>query len=78
MHHQYLAVLKRYSAGEISANQAASFMEPGASAHDVYSRVVQAGLHLPSPPQAVIDAQIQQALKLFGHYYDKNVIETHQ
>ena len=61
-----MSILCQYTSGNISARQAASLMGHGASEHDVYVETVKAGLHLPLPPQEVMDAQVKRAVELFG------------
>ncbi len=46
-----LAVLKRYSAGELDPLGAARAMGDWASEHDVYAGILAAGLTLPPPPE---------------------------
>jgi len=38
----------------------------GATEHDVYIATQRAGLHLPLPPQQVIDAEVKRAQELLS------------
>lgn len=61
-----LDILRRYSAGDISARRAAVLLGSGATEHDVYVATQRAGLHLPLPPQQVIDAEVRRAQELLS------------
>lgn len=58
--------IRRYSAGEISANRAADLLGPEATVADVYVLTRQSGLPLPRPPRAQEEAELAHALKLLG------------
>ena len=60
-----LAILRRYSAGEISAREASYAMGGDASEHDVYVQTVRAGLPIPSPPPEVIEAEVAALRRLY-------------
>nr|WP_294507171.1 hypothetical protein [uncultured Rhodopila sp.] len=44
-----LIILRRYSAGEISAREAAECLGPNATQHDVFAGIIAAALPLPQP-----------------------------
>lgn len=58
--------IRRYSAGEISANKAADLLGRGAMVADVYVLTRRAGLPLPRPPRAQEEAELAHALSVLG------------
>ena len=59
-----LAVLRRYSAGEISDREAAKCLGPRATQHDVFAGVIAAELPLPQPTPEEL-AREMSALRAF-------------
>jgi hypothetical protein len=59
--------LRRYSAGEIGAREAARALGPEASEHDVLAAVIAADLPLPTPPLE----QIVRELSALRALYDE-------
>jgi hypothetical protein len=53
-----ITVLRRYSAGALSAREAARELGPVATQHDVFAGVVAAGLKLPEPPPDQVAREI--------------------
>lgn len=60
------AALRQYSAGAISAGQAADKLGHGATVADVYVLTLEAGLPLPRPPPEQEQAELARAVKLLG------------
>ncbi len=58
--------ITRYSAGRISAMQAADLLGAGATVADVFVMTRQAGLPLPEPPHAQQQAELAHAIKILG------------
>jgi hypothetical protein len=58
--------LRRYSAGEISARQAARAMGPQASEHDVFAGILAAHLPLPVPPPEDLAREVAALRMLYG------------
>jgi hypothetical protein len=61
-----LSILQRYSAGEISAREAAKEMGPEATEHHVFAGMIAAQLPLPTPPQEELDREIAALRALYG------------
>jgi len=61
-----LAILRRYSTGEISAREAAKALGPTSSEHDVFAGLIAAGLPLPSPPPEQIAREVEALRALYG------------
>ena len=61
-----LTILRRYSAGEISARQAARAMGPQASEHDVFAGILAAHLPLPVPPPEDLAREVAALRMLYG------------
>jgi len=61
-----LSVLRRYSAGEISAREAAREMGPRASEHDVFAGILAAGLALPVPAAGDVAREVAGLRGLYG------------
>ncbi len=61
-----VAVLKRYSAGEISAREAAREIGPTATEHDVFAGVLAAHLPLPLPSPEEIAGEVAALRRLYG------------
>ena len=61
-----LKILQRYSAGEISARQAAKEMGPKATEHDVFAGIVAANLPLPSPSPDDVAREVAALRALYG------------
>jgi hypothetical protein len=59
-----MTVLRRYSAGEISAREAAKGLGPEATQHDVFAGVIAAGLPLPLPAPEDLGREVA-ALRAF-------------
>jgi hypothetical protein len=57
--------LRDYSAGRITARQAAARIGPWASEHDVLLLTRRHGLPLPQPPEAEVEAQVKAGLALY-------------
>jgi hypothetical protein len=58
--------IRRYAAGEISANKAADLLGERATVADVFVMTLQAGLSLPRPPREQEQAELKHALKVLG------------
>ena len=58
--------IRRYAAGEISANKAADLLGERATVADVFVMTLQAGLSLPRPPPEQEQAELKHALKVLG------------
>jgi hypothetical protein len=58
--------IRRYAAGEISANKAADLLGDNATVADVFVMTRDAGLPLPRPPRAQEQAELAHALKVLG------------
>ena len=61
-----LSILHRYSAGEISAREAAREMGDDVSEHDVFAGIVAAQLPLPEPPPADVAREVEALRALYG------------
>jgi hypothetical protein len=61
-----LTVLQRYSAGEISAREAAHELGSTATEHDVFEGMRSARLPLPSPPLEQIAREVEALRALYG------------
>jgi len=61
-----LSVLQRYSAGEISARQAAKAIGPKVTEHDVFAGILAAQLPLPVPPAADVEREVAALAALYG------------
>jgi hypothetical protein len=61
-----MIVLERYSAGEISAREAARELGPAATEHDVFAGMVAAHLPLPVPSSEEIAAEVAALRRLYG------------
>jgi len=61
-----LTILRRYSAGEISAREAARAMGAEATEHDVLAGMIAARLPLPSPPPEQIEREIAALRAFYG------------
>jgi hypothetical protein len=57
--------LRDYSAGRITARQAAARLGQWASEHDVFVLTRRHGLPLPQPPEAEVEAQVEAGLALY-------------
>ena len=63
-----LAVLRRYSDGELSPREAARAIGDDATEHDVYAGILLARLPLPVPPAAELRKQIEAAKAMLSRY----------
>jgi hypothetical protein len=61
-----LTILRRYSAGEISARDAARELGAKATEHDVFAGMRAARLPLPSPPPQEIAREVEALRALYG------------
>ena len=61
-----LSVLQRYSAGTISARDAAREIGPHATEHDVLAELSAAQLPLPVPPGEEVAAEVAGLRALYG------------
>ena len=61
-----LAILQRYSSGDISARQAAKEMGARAAEHDVFAGIIAARLPLPEPPADVVAREVAALRALYG------------
>ena len=61
-----LTILQRYSAGDISAREAARELGPRATEHDVFAGILAAGLRLPMPPPEQVEREIAALSALYG------------
>jgi len=61
-----LSILQRYAAGEISARQAAKFLGPKATEHDVFAGIVAAHLPLPQPTPEELAREVAALRAFYG------------
>jgi hypothetical protein len=61
-----MIILRRYSAGEISAREAAKSLGPKATQHDVFAGVVAAKLPLPQPTPDELAREVAALRAFYG------------
>jgi hypothetical protein len=71
-----MTVLERYSAGQISAREAAKELGPAATEHDVFAGVVAAHLPLPLPSSEEIAAEVAALRRLYGPHGPRLAVRT--
>jgi hypothetical protein len=61
-----LTILRRYSAGDISAREAAKCLGSKATQHDVFAGVIAAGLPLPQPTPEELARELAALRAFYG------------
>jgi hypothetical protein len=61
-----MTILRRYSAGEISAREAAKCLGPKATQHDVFAGIIAAGLPLPQPTPDELGREVAALRAFYG------------
>jgi hypothetical protein len=61
-----MTILRRYSAGEISAREAAKCLGPHATQHDVFAGIVECGLPLPQPTPEELAREVAALRAFYG------------
>jgi hypothetical protein len=66
-----LSILQRYSAGEISAREAAKALGPKATEHDVLAGMIAAQLPLPQPMPEELARQVAALHAFYGPHFPR-------
>jgi hypothetical protein len=61
-----LTILRRYSAGDISAREAAKCLGPRATQHDVFAGIIAAGLPLPQSTPEELAREVAALRAFYG------------
>jgi len=60
-----MSVLEAYAKGELSPSEATRQLGPKATEHDLFQAMRDAHLPIPTPPRAVIDAEVASLERLW-------------